>query len=279
MQFYSRLMFACLLFLGVQAFGLPTLTLPPGITGSQFRVTAFHTGLSYPNSMAVLPDKSLLVCTMDASQPGGDSIFSRGDVVRLADPGNTGTATSVTTVYSGLPFPAQGIRMIGPDLAVVSLTGVGRTQLVFLKAGSNPTDRYTNAGTIELVSPTFDRAQNTTLDTRPTPRGTNSYDVFFSVSDGSTTPGTVTVTGMLTGSVSKNSIVKISVQPTAGTPIVGGWPRYRCCLTRSRAHAPPNRQVKRMIWPTLIVPGPNVPAHPGTYLRTNGQGGEKPALG
>jgi len=199
--------------------------------------------------------------------------------VRLADPGNTGTATSVTTVYSGLPFPAQGIRMIGPDLAVVSLTGVGRTQLVFLKAGANATDRYTNAGTIELVSPTFDRAQNTTLDTRPTPRGTNSYDVFFSVSDGSTTPGTVTVTGMLTGSVSKNSIVKISVQPTAGTPIVGGWPRYRCCLTRSRAHAPPNRQVKRMIWPTLIVPGPNVPAHPGTYLRTNGQGGEKPALG
>jgi len=71
MQFYSRLMFACLLFLGVQAFGLPTLTLPPGITGSQFRVTAFHTGLSYPNSMAVLPDKSLLVCTMDASQSGG----------------------------------------------------------------------------------------------------------------------------------------------------------------------------------------------------------------
>ncbi len=202
------------------ASGGPILTLPAGVSPGSLTVSTYATGLSYPASMQVLPDQSLLV-GVSTPQPGStDYLFATGGLLNLPSGQGAGTV-----VYNSLPYPVQSVRTITDNLIAVAQAGVGANQINFLQPGANPSAPYTNLGSINFtpsnVGSDFDF--NSTLAVRPTPGQPGSYDLFFSVnSDTDHTQSTnyATLGGLLNGTVAYNTIDMVTVTPTSGAPIV-----------------------------------------------------------
>jgi len=196
---------------------LPILSLPPGVTSDQFRVTQFASNLPYTTGMQILPDNSLLVGVTN----GPDYMFSNSSgLVRLADPANTGTAGAPVSVYSGFSNPVQGVKLIGNNLVAVSHISPGGSQITFLQMGANPNDAYTNVGEIAFSSTETRAIHYITMETRPA--GGGATDLFFSINAGEATTASVNVSGLINGSIPLNSVGRVTVTPGAGAPAVSG---------------------------------------------------------
>lgn len=220
--------------LATAAAAAPLLNLPPGMDASLFRVTTFASGFTapytpsgpgvsaYPYSMQVLPDHSLLV-GVSAPPPGGDFLFARGGLTRLVDANLDGVADGPgTSVYGNLPYAVQSVRLLGNDLLAVSQAGIGGTQIAFLKIGSDPSAPYTNVGAVDIAGDPGIYF-NTTMATRPTPGQPGAFDVFFNVlnsPDEASTTAHVTLSGLVSGALGHASMAKMTVQPTAGAPVI-----------------------------------------------------------
>jgi len=165
---------------------------------SQFRITTFATGLSFPYAMAELPDGSLLVGT---GSPG--SYFNTtGQVIRLVDADHNGVADGPGQVlFSGFSGGVNEISIIG-DLIVTtsSQAGAGSEQISFLRAGDTPSDSLTMIGSLgfNITRPwlhtTFAHA------VRPAPDDSNDYELYFnfgSKANFAKTTATVSTTGLL----------------------------------------------------------------------------------
>lgn len=199
------------------AWALPILSLPPGVTSDQFRVTQFASNLPYTTGMQILPDNSLLV----GVTTGSDYLLGgSGGLVRLTDPGNTGTAGAPVSVYSGFTNPVQSVKLVGNNLVAVSHISPGGAQITFLKIGANANDPYTNVGEIAFNSTETGLLHYITLETRPA--GGGATDLFFSINTGEATAQSATVSGLINGSIPLNSVGRVTVTPGAGAPAVTG---------------------------------------------------------
>ena len=201
----------------------PVLSSDPRVDPTRFRVTTFATGLFFPSSMQQLSDGSLLVAT---SVPTSGFYNSSGQLRRLVDANADGVADNAgTVVYSGLPGSLSSVRKAG-NLTVVTSAQTG--SITLLSDGVTPASAMSLIGTIHFGFPTGPDPEHRTyaLATRPTPGVPGSHDVFFNLgSENNFARSTraVSLTGMLTASVSGDSIYKFTVNGDGSS--VGGLER------------------------------------------------------
>ena len=195
----------------------PILTLPAGVPAGSLTVSTYATGLSFPDSMQVLSNGSLLV-GVSTPTAANDFLSSSGGLVQIASAG-----AAPTTVLSGLPYPVQSVRSITNNLIAVSEAGTGGTQIAFLSPGATASSPYTNLGAINISPSNAGEIFNITLATRPTPGQPGSYDLFFSMNgdtDHTQSTNFATLGGLSSGNLPYNTIGMVTVTPTAGAPIV-----------------------------------------------------------
>jgi hypothetical protein len=204
----------------VVARGGPILTLPVGVSPGSLTVSTYATGLSYPSSMQVLGNQSLLV-GVSTPQPGStDYLFSTGGLLNIPNAQSAGTV-----VYNSLPYPVQSVRAITGNLIAVAQAGSGANQINFLQPGASPGDPYSNLGSINFAPSDAgsDIFFNSTLAVRATPGQPGSYDLFFSVNgdtDHTQSTNHAVLGGLASGNLAYNTIDMVTVTPTGGAPIV-----------------------------------------------------------
>lgn len=198
--------------------------LPPKLDSrigpARFRVTTFATGLNFPKSMQQLSDGSLLVATSDPN-PGGHYFDSTGTLRRLVDADSDGRADDGGTVlYSGLPGILTSVRQAG-NLVLVTSSQSGAEQISVLRMGATPSDSFTLVGAIQMPFPLDTYHTTYALAVRETPGQPGAHDVFFNVgSHGNDFDSTDTIaaTGLITASLNRDSIYKVTVDDTGPTP-------------------------------------------------------------
>jgi glucose/arabinose dehydrogenase len=177
------------LFIHLQAAAAVPFTVQgPGVNPSDFRITAFASGLSFPLGMAELSDGSLLVAVNQ-----GNSIFnSTGQLVRLVDANKDGVADAPGAVlYSNLPGTQTAVCVAG---SLVFVTGQAKP-IAVLRAGASPASPLTFVGRIIINYSGSWLHPNSALGVRKTPGSTNSHDLLFQLgSDANVTVTTRTLT-------------------------------------------------------------------------------------
>jgi hypothetical protein len=171
--------------------------------------------------MVQLSDGSLLVAT---STPATGNYFnSTGAVVRLVDANHDGVADGPGTVlYSGLPGSLTAVRQGGQVIFVTS-SQAGSERITVLRAGPTPADPLTLVGSINFAFPAG--WEHTTYETlvRPTPGQPGNFDLFLNVgspANDSSTTTTIPMSGLITGALNDDSIYRVTVHDTGGTPAV-----------------------------------------------------------
>ncbi len=107
------------------------LNLPAGVNPDSLTVSMVATGLSYPYSMQILADQSLLV-GISTPHSGTDYLSATGGLMRLTNAQGTGV-----TVYDGLPYPVESVRSITSSLIAVAQAGAGAEEInVRIAAGA-----------------------------------------------------------------------------------------------------------------------------------------------
>jgi hypothetical protein len=203
------------------------------VNPDQFRVTTFATGLNYPVGMIQLSDGSILVATSPPVSGSSSYYDSTGQLIRLVDANGDGVADGPGTVLaSGLPGSLDGLAQAGPY--VITTSASPNTTIVFLHTGATPASPLTVAGSIDLAYPSPWEHMSYALATRPTPGQPGSYDVLFNVgsqyngittdSGGHIVPqpttGTVTASGLISGTLNGDSIYMVTLQDNNGTPVL-----------------------------------------------------------
>ena len=197
----------------------PVFNTPPGVNANSLTLSTLAAGVSYPYSMQVLQDGSILagISNPDAS---GDYLSAAGGLMRFTNPGAGGTA-----VYSGLTYPVQGVRALGGGLIAVAEAGTGDSEIAFLKPGADPATAYTKVGAISFSPSNAGEQFNITMAVRATPGQAGSYDLFFSMNgdtDHTRTNNFASLNGLAHGQLEYNSIAKVTVTPSGGVPAVAG---------------------------------------------------------
>jgi len=149
----------------------------PGVNPSDFRVTTFASGLSFPLGMAQLPDGSLLVTVVQ-----NNSFFSGsspGRIIRFTDADGNGFADSAGTIfYSNLSPALTSVRVLDN---LVFVPGSPHP-LTVLRAGATPASPLSLAGKLILTYPSgWTMHQHSELGVCKTPGFTNRYDLYFQV--------------------------------------------------------------------------------------------------
>jgi hypothetical protein len=213
----------------------------PSVIPADFRVTEYTTDVSFPTGLVALSDGSILVASTVATDPSNPNYYSStGEILRFTDPSNTGVADnpSGTVLYSGLPGPLDGMVQAGPYIIVTTETGT----ITFLHTGATPSSPLTNAGTINLAFPANWEHTTFALAAEPTPGVAGSYNVLFNVgsqyngaqwdSNGDViygsngialtepTTGNVPATGLITSTLSGDSIYMARMTDNNGTPVL-----------------------------------------------------------
>ena len=198
--------------------------------------TTFATGLDYPVGMTQLSDGSFLVgeTSPPAGVTSGQFAFynGAGRVVRFTDTVQAGVADNAGTVIaSGLPGAVTGVLTLGNGLIAVStivnnssgIFNYNAADITFLRAGAQPTDAYTNVGSVHFDYP----AGGGAASLKPTVAATGSgqFTIYFGLNalgnDG--TPGpNVQVSGLINGQLPAGSLNSLTVQTGGGTPNVTG---------------------------------------------------------
>lgn len=148
----------------------------PGVNPSDFRVTAFARGLSFPLGMVPLSDGSLLVAVT-----AGNTFWSgnNGRLLRLTDTNQDGIADGPGTIlYGGLPSGVTALRHCG-NLFFVTGQGPGHPIWV-LRAGATPADSLSLVGSMTIQYPAGGwEHSHSTLGVRETPGQAGSCDLLF----------------------------------------------------------------------------------------------------
>jgi hypothetical protein len=203
------------------------------VNPDQFRVTTFATGLNYPVGMIQLSDGSVLVATSPPASGSSSFYNSTGQLVRLVDANGDGVADGPGTVLaSGLPGSLTGLQQAGPY--IITTSSNPNATLLFLHVGATPASPLTLAGSVGLSFPQPWEHTSYGLAVRPTPGQQGSYDVLFN--DGSEyngittdsngniipqpTTGSVTASGLISGTLNGDSIYMVTLQDNNGTPVL-----------------------------------------------------------
>jgi glucose/arabinose dehydrogenase len=194
--------------------------LNPRIDPARFRVTTFATGLNFPKSMQQLADGSLLVATSDPN-PGGHYFDSTGTLRRLVDANGDGQADDGGTVlFRGLPGILTSVRQAG-NLVFVTSSQSGAEQISVLRVGATPADPFSLVGAIQVPFPLDSYHTTYALAVRETPGEPGKHDVFFNVGsqfNDADSFDQISATGLITASLNRDSIYKVTVEDTGGTP-------------------------------------------------------------
>ncbi len=193
-----------------------------GVSAGDFRVTTFASGLNYPTGMQELDDGSILVGT-SRPNPGGNLFNSVGELIRLVDANNDGHADGPGTVlYTGLPGAVTGVKKAGNLVFVTSAAG-GQERISVLRVGASPSSRLTLVGSLRFGFPAGWEHISYTTAVRPTPGDPSRVDLFFNIGSQfnyDPTTSTVALSGLISGTLQGESIYKVTVQDTGGSPVV-----------------------------------------------------------
>jgi hypothetical protein len=193
----------------------------PGVNPSDFRVTTFVSGISFPLGMAELPDGSLLVSSV-AQSNFMSGTGTPGSLIRLVDADANGIADDDgTTLYSGLP-PTLTAVVVMDELVFVT----GRPHPIYVfRLGANPADPLTLVGKLIITYATgWVQHRHTTLAVRRTPGFSNRYEVFFQLgaeANFSATTSTASLTNDAipgaTGTLVGDAIHMVTIEDDAGS--------------------------------------------------------------
>jgi glucose/arabinose dehydrogenase len=183
-------------------------------------VTTFASGLNFPKSMTELADGSLLVATSDPN-PGGNYFDSTGTLRRLVDADGNGQADGPgTALFTGLPGTVTSVRRAGELIFATSSQG-GAERISVLRAGATPSDPLSLVGSINFSFPSDWSHTTYALAVRETPGAPGRTDLFFNVgsrgNDVNSTD-TVPISGLVSATLQPDSIYKVTVEDTGGSP-------------------------------------------------------------
>ena len=201
----------------------PVLSGSAAVDPSQFRVTAFATGLDYPTSMQEMSDGSLLV---GAAATNTSYFSAAGELLRFTDANHDGVADGPPTVLaSGLPAAVTSVRLAGNLAFVTSAGGGGTPAITVLRQGATPADPFTTVGSVQFNFPAGWEHETYALAARATPGVPGSTDVVFNVgSQNNATAaagGTVvTTSGLVSASLNEASLYLMRVTDTGSTVAV-----------------------------------------------------------
>ena len=190
----------------------------PVVDPNEFCVTVFASDVNFPFSMVELSDGSIL---FGSSDPVGNSFFdSVGQLIRLVDNDGDGVADGPGTVLaSGLPGVVTSVRQAGDLFFVLSGAGINRSMSV-LRAGATPDSPFGFVGSIDFAFPDGWEHTSFALATRTV--GSGVHEVFFNVGSEENfgpSPGTIPISGLLTGDLTPESIYRFTVDDSGQTPV------------------------------------------------------------
>ncbi len=183
------------------------------------RVTVFARDLPFPYGMAELVDGSLLVATSVPTE--GSYYASIGELRRLVDADEDGVADGPGTVlFTGLPGAMTALRRAGNLFGVVSVEP-GAERITVLRAGATPADPLVLVGSIDFAYPTPMDHGTYELAMRAAPGRPGRYDLFFNVGSAGNdvAGGSVSVSGLVTGTLQDASIYRVTVDDRGETTI------------------------------------------------------------
>ena len=172
----------------------------PRVDPNDFRVTQFASGLDNPVSMQLLPDGSFLVGT-------------DGALVRLVDGDGDGVADGPATLLASLPGLVASVRL-GGELAFAAVN-----QTIFvLRRGATPADAFSVEDSFDIQIP-FPWS-HITFGLAVRELGGDLFELFFNVGskqDDVATSVTVSLTGLVTGTVEPDSIYRVVIDDSGAS--------------------------------------------------------------
>ncbi len=189
----------------------------------RFEVTTFASGLDFPKSLQLLPDGSFLVGTSRSDT--GNLFNSTGELVRLIDADHDGQADGPGQVLaSGLPGAITSVRRAG-DLVFVASSLPGSERITAMRLGATPSDPLALVGNIDLEYPAGWQHTTSGMAVREVAGQPGQFELFFNVGsrDNATrTTATVPISGLVDGVANADSIYRVTVQDSGGTPAFTG---------------------------------------------------------
>lgn len=203
----------------------------PLVDPALFRITTFATGLSYPTSMAALPDGSILVGVTEPTGGFGtigyDALATgAGRLLRFTDINNDGIADGPGTIVASLDAAVLSVRTAG-NLVIAATAGNGSDpgskalDIVIFQPGASPTDSYTNLGSLNLTLDAAALPGSIALAVRAAPGQPGSYELFFAIPAGShdgTPIGSVALAGLASAAaLPPGSVFRLVITPSSGS--------------------------------------------------------------
>jgi len=181
----------------------------PRLNAADFSITVFASGLSFPSSLAELPDGSILVAT---AVPGGSFFASPGQLLRFVDADGNGIADGPGSVQaSGLPNALTSVRLAG-DLVLVLGAGPGGRSISVLRRGAQASDAYTLEGTIALSFPA--NWSHTSYALAVHELDAQTHHIYFNVGsfdNANATSASASASGLVTGTLVGDSVYRFTL--------------------------------------------------------------------
>ena len=233
----------------------------PSVNPADFRVTTFASGLNYPKGLMTLADGSIVV-SVNNPVPGHTSFYnSTGELLRFTDTNADGIADGAGQVLyneNGLPGQITAIHQAGEFILATSAQS-GSEGIYVLRMGSTPGAPLTLVGSLRLTFPTPWEHTTFASVVRPTPGQPGDFDVIFNVGsqyngvviggDGNVvldahgnptlqpTTGTVTASGLATGTLQGDSLYMVTLRDQGGMPVMSNLTRIASGLRNAASLA------------------------------------------
>ena len=186
--------------------------------------------------MAQLQDGSILVGVTEPTggfgTVGYDALATgAGRLLRLTDTNQDGIADGPGTIVASLDAAVLSVRTAG-NLVIAATAGNGSDpgsralNIVLFQTGAQPTDSYTNLGSLDFLLDAGALPGNIAIAVRPAPGQAGSYELFFAIPAGShegTAIGTVALSGLASApALAPGSIHRVVITPAGGGGGGGG---------------------------------------------------------
>ena len=187
----------------------------PQVNGSDFAVTVFASGLSFPQSIQKLPDNSIVVQTSPS--------FSGGDLLRFSDLNFDGIADGPGTSIYTAPANQGPLTQLVQAGSYLIQGNYGAHSIVILQPGATPASQLTEVARMEFGYPGELWWHDTIgLAVRPTPGQPGSYDLIFNVGsqfDNIASIDTVSVSNLVNASLNPDSLYMVTLNLSGPTPV------------------------------------------------------------
>jgi hypothetical protein len=179
------------------------------VNTSLFTVSSFLSNATDPLATVALADGSIAV---------GEST----GIFRYTDVNHNGVADGAgSLLYAVSGVVHTGLAQAG-SFYVDAETSGNTPSIQFLKAGATPADPLAAAGSLQFgFAPNWEHDQMG-IAVRPTPGTPGSYDVVFNVGseyDHQTSTDPVSISGLIKGTVSGDSLYAVTVDLSGATPV------------------------------------------------------------